>query len=163
MIFLQPVFYLFQIDIKQAIGSAFNAHFQKNGVGDSIGNLIELKKNEIESSQNAYILEQLAVQFTDLAKDELQEKYQAEIVDIQFEFVPETDYSYENLETVTVQVKEQEAGEGAVNAVNDVVININEPIEPKEKKETEGIEKLLQEVWQLGDKQLRIVWEGGAS
>ena len=42
-------------------------------------NLIELKKKEIQASQHAYILEEMAVQLKKDVKEELMEQYGLEI------------------------------------------------------------------------------------
>lgn len=165
LIFLQPIFHLFNIDIKQAVNSSLFALMEEESSNKEVENLIDLQKSEIESSASAYILEQMAVQLKDIAKAPLLEKYHAEIKDLHFTFPEGQAYSYEELEEVIVYLEESEAGEGAVNAVEDVVIDTGNQTKKKSESEVDlqGIESLLRETWELNDKKLTVIWEGGAS
>ncbi|GIO28557.1 stage III sporulation protein AF [Ornithinibacillus bavariensis] len=165
LIFLQPIFHLLNFDIEQAVKTTFDEVLNDNSQTKDVENLIEFQKSEIESSANAYILEQLAVQMEDLVKAPLLDNYQAEIQNIDFQFKEGTAYSYEELEEVKVYLRESEAGEGAVNAVNDVVIDTREenPSSKAKDVDVQGMETLLRQIWELSDKKLTVIWEGGAS
>ncbi|MFD2630798.1 stage III sporulation protein AF [Oceanobacillus kapialis] len=164
LILLKPIFYLFQIDIGSAIKQSYQAVIQQENEEENVESLIEFQKNEIESSQSAYILEQMAVQLTDLAEDPLREDYQVEIADIDFLFVQEGELSFEALDKVIVSIREIEEGEGAVRIVEDVVINTEEQTIRKDNAEDEKrIVSLLKDVWDLQEKELTIIWEGGTS
>lgn len=164
LIFLQPIFHLFNFNIEKAISDSFVAIMNDSSESGQIENLIEMQKNEIESSTSAYILEQMAVQLEDIAKTPLLDNYQARIQDIEFRFEEGASYTYEELKEVIVYLEEFEAGEGTVNAVEDVVIDT----EKQEKSsrndvDLEGMESLLRDIWELTDKNLTVIWEGGAS
>ncbi|UJL44814.1 stage III sporulation protein AF [Virgibacillus sp. NKC19-16] len=166
LILLQPIFYLFNINIQNELESSFRQLSEGNSSNESVENLIELQKNEIQGSQDAYILEQMAVQLKDLAEDPLLEEHQAEIRDIQFLFSSEEDHTFENLEEVIVYLREadEEGEEGAVDLVEDVEINTDdEPVVEQEEQDNEEIKALLREVWELRDKEVTITWEGGTS
>ncbi|WP_404453359.1 stage III sporulation protein AF [Oceanobacillus kapialis] len=164
LILLKPIFYLFQIDIGSAIKQSYQAVIQQENEEENVESLIEFQKNEIESSQSAYILEQMAVQLTDLAEDPLREDYQVEIADIDFLFAQEGELSFEALDKVIVSIREIEEGEGAVRIVEDVVINTEEQTIRKDNAEDEKrIVSLLKDVWDLQEKELTIIWEGGTS
>lgn len=164
LILLKPIFYLFQIDIGSAIKQSYQAVIQQENEQENVESLIEFQKNEIESSQSAYILEQMAVQLTDLAEDPLREDYQVEIADIDFLFAQEGELSFEALDKVIVSIREIEEGEGAVRIVEDVVINTEEQTIRKDNAEDEKrIVSLLKDVWDLQEKELTIIWEGGTS
>src|SRR5690625_1390391 len=85
LIFLKPVFYIFDIDITQAIESSFKQTIQANEKSKEMEELIKIQKSEIESTQDAYILEEMVVQLKNLAEDPLAEE-QITIADIQFNF-----------------------------------------------------------------------------
>ncbi|MFD1171595.1 stage III sporulation protein AF [Oceanobacillus picturae] len=165
LILLKPVFYLFQIDIGSQLNRSFQQVIQQGNEGEDVESLIEFQKSEIETSQSAYILEQMAVQLTDLAQGPLLEDYQVEITDISFLFSQEDEISFEVLDEVIVSIREiEEDGEGAVSIVEDVVINTEEPAVTKDNEEEEKqIVSLLRDVWDLQEKELTIIWEGGAS
>jgi stage III sporulation protein AF len=166
LILLKPVFYIFQVDIQHEVETALSAITSSTGNEDSVENLADFQKTEIEERQDAYILEQMAVQLIEIAKDPLYGEYQIEITSIDFRFSEEAlsrELSFESLDMVIVYVKQAKDGEGAVNAVDDVVIDTDDPLAKDEIEDVEGIELLLREVWELDNKELIIVEEGGAS
>src|SRR5690625_6471168 len=92
----------------------------------------------------------MAVQLKTLAEDPLLENYQAVITNIDFEFSTEEKNTYEDLEEAIVYLQESEGEEGTVDAVEEVVINTDEPVEnEKEEHDIEGDTALLQELWEL--------------
>jgi len=164
LIFLKPVFYLFDINIQQSLETSISQLYEEEMGEENIENLTKMQKKEIQASQDAYILEEMAVQLKTLAEDPLLENYQAVITNIDFEFSTEEKNTYEDLEEVIVYLQESEGEEGTVDAVEEVVINTDEPVEnEKEEHDIEGVTALLQELWELDDKKLTIIWEGGAS
>ena len=168
LILLKPIFYVLNIDIGNALKSTFVQIERGENRSESAENFIEMQKNEIQESQDAYILEQVAVPLIDLAKDSLKEEYQAEIIDLKFKFANEfqaaDDDLYEELEEVIVYLRELDDEEGAVSVVEDIVINTDDPAVTEQKgRDDEAIKELLQEVWELKNKELTIIWEGGAS
>jgi|SRR5690625_3616298 len=166
LILLQPVFYIFQVDIQHELETAFSTVTSSTENEDSVENLVEFQKTDIEERQDAYILEQMAVQLIEIASDPLYERYELEISNIEFRFSEETvsqELNFESLDTVIVYVEKAKDGEGAVNAVEDVVIDTEDPLTKEDMEDFEGIELLLREVWELENKDLIIVEEGGAS
>ena len=74
--------------------------------GNKIKNLIDLQKNEIQASQDAYILKQMAVQLKEDAKEELMEQYGLEITKIDL-VVDENQQPFpENLKKVVLQLEQ---------------------------------------------------------
>ncbi|MFD2045971.1 stage III sporulation protein AF [Ornithinibacillus salinisoli] len=163
LIFLKPFFSLFNIDIQHAFNTSITEFFEESEEEGNIENLIDIQKSEIESTQNAYILEQMAVQLIDLAKDPLIEEYQVEITDLDFTFAAESSYSFENLEEVIVYIRESEKGEGTVYAVDDIVINTEKPVEADQNEDLDEIKRFLEEVWETEEMKLSLIWEGGSS
>jgi stage III sporulation protein AF len=163
LIFLKPVFFLFNIDIHQALETSFSQLNKEELKNESVENLIKMQKSEIDDTQDAYILEQMAVQLKDIAKGPLAEKFQVEIVNIEFLFTTKNNYTFKDLEEVIVYLQESDGGEGAVNAIDEVVINTDDPEVHEERQDDEQIKSLLSEIWELGDKKLTVNWEGGAS
>lgn len=162
LIFLKPVFMLFDFNAQDALERSF-AQIEGEAMDtEEIENLTKIHKSEIQDSQSAYILEEMAVRLKDLAEAPLQEEYQAAITQIYFNFTTDSKPSYESLEEVIVYLQESGMGEGAVDVVEDVVINTDKPVTNESESDIEGIRQLLQEVWELKDKKLTISWEGGA-
>ncbi|MFA1821571.1 stage III sporulation protein AF [Virgibacillus oceani] len=166
LILLNPVFYIFQVDIQHELETAISTVTSITENDGSVENLVDLQKTDIEERQDAYILEQMAVQLIEIASDPLYEEYELEISNIDFRFSEEAvsqEFSFESLDTVIVYVEQAKDGEGAVNAVEDVVIDTEDPLIKEEIEDFEGIELLLREIWELDNKELIIVEEGGAS
>ncbi|MDY0405609.1 stage III sporulation protein AF [Virgibacillus sp. 179-BFC.A HS] len=86
LVFLKPVFYLFQIDVKQAIQTNFQQQQNEILKEDVLKNTMEKQKREIESSERAYILQQMAVQLKNLANKEVAKEFHVQITNIDFEF-----------------------------------------------------------------------------
>jgi len=162
VILLKPVFYLFGTDMEQAIETSINQMEEEYQANETMENQIEFQKKEIQDSQHAYILEQMAVQLENLAEDPLKEQYQAEITNMNFIFQDTENISFEELEEVIVYINEAQNGEGAVNTVDEVVISSQQQ-EEKTEKDVIGMEELLKDVWELTDKKVSIHWEGGPS
>ncbi|MFS0751473.1 stage III sporulation protein AF [Oceanobacillus sp. 1P07AA] len=162
LIILQPVFHLFDTDIDTVISSSMNEIEQQYKSTDSLENQIEFQKNEIQASQDAYILEQMAVQLENVAEDPLKEQYNMMVEDIEFQFTEKSEVSFEDLTEVIVFIKEAEQGEGAVNTVEDVVIDSNSEKTSPEVDFSE-MEMLLMELWEITDKKVTVYWEGGTS
>ncbi|WP_289890059.1 stage III sporulation protein AF [Virgibacillus pantothenticus] len=163
LILLKPLFFIFQIDVQRALETSLSGVLQEINQNDALDKSIETQKNEIEDTQDAYILEQMAVQLKEIAKEPLQDKFQAEITDIQFRFADERDKTYENLDEVIVYVNESKDGEGAVRIVDDVVIDLDSPEQSREDNKLQDIEAMLNDLWEIEQKKLLLQWEGGRS
>ncbi|GLO66543.1 MULTISPECIES: stage III sporulation protein AF [Oceanobacillus] len=162
LIILQPVFHLFNTDIDTVISSSISEMEQQYNSTDSLENQIEFQKNEIEASQDAYILEQMAVQLENVAEDPLKEEYNMMVEDIEFRFTEKSEVTFEDLTEVIVFIKEAEQGEGAVDTVEDVVIDSNSE-KTRPKMDFSEMEMLLMELWEITDKKVTVYWEGGTS
>lgn len=156
LIFLKPIFHIFQIDIEQALESSFS-QINVDQEADSIENLIKIQKKEIQASSDAYILEQMTNQLKEVADEPLM-KHQVEIVDIHYKFVSNETITYDNLEEIIVYVRTLDQEEGDVSIVEDVIIDTKSPLESEQELDSEPIKQELVEVWELEDKQLTIRW-----
>ncbi|SDQ51391.1 stage III sporulation protein AF [Virgibacillus subterraneus] len=165
LIFLKPLFFLFDFNAQQALEKSYSQIMNQQPEGEQVENSIKMQKSEIQESQNAYILEQTVVQLKELAKKPLQEDYQLEISDIEFpqtELFAETELTDENFDEVIVYLDESSEGEGEVSAIEDVVINTDKTVANEVNKlDVNGIKLLLQDTWEIDNKKLTILWEGG--
>jgi stage III sporulation protein AF len=115
-IILSPVMKLFTSDFETAIASL--SKIQGSLENKNIENSIDSQKKEIQASQQAYILEQMAVQLKMDAEEELMEQHDMEIAGIQVK-ANETDETLtpESLESITVEIAEPGGEEESVTAV----------------------------------------------
>ena len=126
-------------------------------------NLIELQKKEIQASNHAYILETMAVQLEKGVKEELMKKFGLEIVKIELTTKDDNQESFpENLEMVTVRLKQPETGAKTVEAIQPVSINTGTPLpstDPTE--ESEKVAEFLSQHWNVTEKAIEVSVEGG--
>lgn len=160
-IILSPVMKLFTSDFESAIASMgqFNSLEDEN-----IKNSIEFQKKEIQASQHAYILETMAVQLKTAAEEELMEQQGMEIANIELEVNDQDQRPFpENLEYVIVHVKKAEDEGETVAVVREVEIDTSAPLPSKQTSQnTDQISSLLSEKWNVPEKSIQIMIEGGS-
>src|SRR5690625_4916894 len=121
LIFLKPVFYIFNIDLEYAVTTAFSEMIQVEKEDQSVENLIKNQKTEIQASQDAYILKEMTLQLSNIAKDSLLKNYNVKIVDMDYVFKSLSEgVTYENLDEVIVYIEDANGGEGAGDRVAEV-------------------------------------------
>jgi stage III sporulation protein AF len=160
-IILSPVMKLFTSDFETAITSL--SKFQGSSENKSIENSIDLQKKEIQASQQAYILEQMAVQLKMDAEEELMEQHDMEIAGIQVE-ANETDETLtpENLESITVEIAVPRDEDESVTAVKEIKIDTEQPLQSEQDAiNTDQVTSLLAEKWNVPKETIQIVVKGG--
>ncbi|HLS60637.1 MAG TPA: stage III sporulation protein AF [Virgibacillus sp.] len=162
LLFLQPVFYLFSVDIESEIESSITGLYEEETEANWLEKETNFKKREIQASQDAYILEEMVIQLRTVAEEPLLKKHQAQIDTIEFEFAADSEeVNYQNLEAVIVYLHESDHKEGVVGKVDEVIIgddkNVDNHVDHDEIKQT------LKEIWELEEKDIRIHWGGGTS
>lgn len=166
LIFLKPVFYILDIDIQDAIETSFQSEVVESDISDQLDKSINIKKGEIESTQDAYILEEMVVQLKNIAQEPLEKEFGINIVTIDFKFTKPQDYTYENLEELIVYINERDDEKGVIDDVDDVKINTNDfdsSDQKEEHEQTKEIKNKLREVWELDDISITVLEEGGTS
>ncbi|UZW67504.1 stage III sporulation protein AF [Priestia flexa] len=106
LIIVTPVFQILKVDVNKMFNS-----IRLSAASDDAGveNLIESKKKEIQASQRAYILEQMAVQMETEVKEELMEQYGVAIDQMHIETKSEeADPEADNIKTITVVMSAEE-------------------------------------------------------
>lgn len=162
LIFLQPLFKILHIDIQQALKTTYHEMSEASTTNDDMESSIKMQKKDIQASQDAYIVEQLTNELTDLAEEDLENKYDAQIRDMQFDFASESDYTYEDLEEVVVTLEDSEREEGVVKNVEDIHINTEESKDNHQASDdqTEEIQQFFKHKWEIDDKKVTVLWEG---
>ncbi|GGM40240.1 stage III sporulation protein AF [Paraliobacillus quinghaiensis] len=160
LLFLQPLFQLFQLDIEKEIQEAF-AQFDAVENGNQLENQIELKKKEIQASQDAYVVEELVVQMKNQVKEELNQRYGVEITDIKFKFKEDRNPNMENLLKVNVYLSK--SSDYRQGEIKDVVIGTKQKVEESSEfsnAELKRVTTYLNQMWELEEDLLSVVWEG---
>ncbi len=160
-IFLTPILTLF----KQDFASNLQHEIMTNGVwgGQAMENSMETKKKEIEETQQAYILEQMAVQLKNDAEKELMESSGYEIRDVEIRLInPNGEMKEENIESIHVTLEEQSEEEmEGVQPVERVDIDLEEQ-QSLMTAPSPHIQEILSEKWGITSSKLVIeINEGG--
>jgi stage III sporulation protein AF len=159
-IILTPIYKLISTDFEKTLASipSLNLSDEKN-----MKNSIEQKKKEIQASDHAYILEQMAVQLKKGVSEELMNKFGLEISHIEVLTNDDSNQTFpQNLQKVTVRLKERDNKVETVAVIKRVEINTNEPRTTSKTKNTAlEISKYLSEKWNVDVKAVEVSIEGG--
>ena len=159
-IILTPIFKLISKDFESTLASIT---FLETPKEKNMENSIELQKKEIQASTNAYILKTMAVQLEQGVEEELMEQFGLEIAKIELTTKNESDQSFpENLQRVTVLLKQPDNNVMAVEVIQPVDINSDTPLPSKKTvEESEKIAAFLSQKWDVTEKTIEVSVEGG--
>ncbi|MCM3566657.1 stage III sporulation protein AF [Neobacillus mesonae] len=159
-IILTPIFKIISKDFESAMTSI---PLDQGTDEKNMKNLIDLKKKEIQASQHAYILEELAGSLKKDVKEELMKQYGLEIAKIDVEMNADSDQAtLKNLQKVMVLLKQPETGGKTVEAVKPIVINTETPLpSQKSTEEAEKIAAFLSQKWNVNEETVEVSIEGG--
>lgn len=164
-IILNPIFKLFSSDLEDLLKNA-NVLFEKD-VNTNIENSIENQKVDIQADQNAYILEQTAVQLVEMTEKELMDTFNYQFRNVEL-VVDENYRSYlqpedvmENLSSIQVSLQEAAEEKPVVKQIDEVRINLSEPYETEFKPDIEPIARFLADKWEVDKELLAISFERG--
>ena len=163
LVMLRPVLQLTSIDPEQLVASAI-ARFSDGQTSDeTIKNQIEQKKKEIQASQRAYILEQMAVQMEADVKEELMDQYGVAIDRIHIETKkPNDEPTADNIKSISVAVSKKASGDSeVVSAVKVISIDTSTPIETNKPTESKKLSNYLAAKWDVKQGQVVVNMEEG--
>jgi stage III sporulation protein AF len=159
-IILTPIFKLISQDFETTFAaiSTFQAPDGKN-----MKNLIEMKKKEIQASDHAYIVEQVAVQLKKGVEEELMKQYGLEIAKIDLSTNEKSNQTFpENLQKVSVLLKQPSNQVEAVEVVKQVEINTQKPLSSnRNTKQKKEITTFLSQKWNVKTSVIEVSIEGG--
>lgn len=130
--------------------------------GAELENLTETKKKEIQAGQDAYILEQMAVQLRADTEEELMEQYKAGIESIDFEVAEGERPSLETVRKIKLTIGRAEKKGGAVETVSKVEIDTSKPAEVNT-EETGEIKRFLAGRWEMDEAIIEIAGKKGGT
>jgi len=160
-IILTPIFNLLTQDFEGTMTRISNLEISS---GNRINNSIDLQKNEIQASQDAYILKQMAVQLKEDANEELMDQYGLAIINIDLVVDAQNQQPFpENLKKVVLQLEQSKQTEEAVEVVKSVEISTQQPLPmQKENEDNDKVKQLLSKKWDVEEKVIELQIEGGA-
>ncbi|WP_021480008.1 stage III sporulation protein AF [Bacillus subtilis] len=159
VVMLTPIFKLFKTDPEVIF-----EYLTKNGQSESadIKNQINSKKIEIQASQRAYILEEMAVQLKKKAEERFSHD-QYKVGRIKLTAGEKVD-SEEDIKTISVYMAP--SSEKTVQTVAPVHIDTDHAYvtkEAAEQKEAKQIQTQLADIWEIGSEKITVHMEGGES
>lgn len=159
-IILSPVLKLLSHDFEANLTSI--PAFQDSG-DENMKNLIEMKKKEIQASNDAYILETMAVQLKKDAEEELMNQYGLVISNIDIQTDEDKNQTFpDNLQRVSVLLEQSSKETETIEAVKHVEINTGKPLSSKKTTEqSKLVVALLSEKWNVKEKTIEVTIEGG--
>ena len=161
VIILNPLFKLMSQDFEQALSSF---HINPENEEKNLENLIEMKKTEIQASNRAYILKQMAVQMKTDVEEELVEKYDVRVEQVLLSINDDSkeELSHEDISSIKVILSEQQEEEGSVPVVKPIEIDTSEQLQLEDPKRdvTEIISYLATE-WEIDTEIIGVTVEGG--
>ncbi|PFA62343.1 stage III sporulation protein AF [Bacillus sp. AFS015802] len=158
-IILTPLFKLMSTDFDEVMNSIDLNGPTKN---NSVENEIEMKKKEIQASQRAYILEQMAVQMKQQAEKELMDEHGKVIEKITVQ-AEDLENVPESITGVAVIIKDKEnEKDSTIETIQDVEIDTGSDTGKKTAEEdTSELASLLAKQWNLTPDKIMITVEGG--
>ncbi|WP_226667596.1 stage III sporulation protein AF [Metabacillus litoralis] len=167
IVIINPIFKLFSKDMNDVLSEFTITSASEN---ENTKNLIEFQKKEIQASQRAYILKQMAVQMKTMADEELVDKYDVMIDKV---LLSESDQvaniqSHKDLQQIQVVLKKNQQGQveenTEVDTVKPVSIDTTKVI-PKEdlgdEVDAEKIAAALAEIWEVEVEVIKLQVERG--
>jgi stage III sporulation protein AF len=159
-IILTPILKLTSTNFESMLSSLpnFNSVNQNN-----LKNSIEMKKKEIQATEHAYILEQMAVQMKKGVAEELMKKYSLEIDNVDISTNEKSNQTFpNNLQKLTVHLKQPADNAQAVEVIKPIDINTKKPLSTKKTADKSAeIAAFLSEKWNVDKKTIEVSIEGG--
>lgn len=167
IVIINPIFKLFSKDMNDVLSEFTITSASEN---ENTKNLIEFQKKEIQASQRAYILKQMAVQMKTMADEELVDKYDVMIDKV---LLSESNQvaniqSHKDLQEIQVVLKQNQQDQvvenGDVDTVKPVSIDTSRVI-PKDdagdEVDAKKIAAALAEIWEVEVEVIKLQVERG--
>lgn len=161
VIILTPLFTIFNKDLQEILSQVTIAEITAD---EKIKNSIESKKREIQASQRAYILEEVAVHMKSQVEKELLRLYNYEIYDLALFVEADSDsFTMEDLSKVVVTIGARKEKIPQVEQVSKVVVDLSQPSEHSKtnEKELTEIQLFVAKHWEVSPELIDVVWEEG--
>lgn len=161
-VILTPVFKFFSKDVNQVIREF---QFQSASGEDPVKSSLEVQKKEIQASERAYILEQMAVQMKKMAQKELIKNYGTEIAAISLTAAGDAEkiQSEKDVEKAEVIVKEEEKAVPAIQMIDIETHQTKKTAETADEAKIQDVIRFLSKTWQLDQKKITVRMEGGST
>lgn len=161
VIILSPIFKLLSADINTLVS---DVQMESPAKEEEIKKMIDLQKKEIQASNDAYILENMAVQLKSQAKEELVQSYDVTIKQISLSVDEPFKEIQNSLQGIEVTLEAEEAGSEAVETIQPVVLGAAETAETQKENQirrASEIKAYLASIWEVDPEKISLKMEGG--
>ncbi|MFF2586533.1 stage III sporulation protein AF [Peribacillus butanolivorans] len=156
-IIITPILGLFNKDFDEIL-SAATSEFENQKKKD-LGNLTEMKKKEIQATQGAYILKQMAVDLQAEVEEELMVDYNMKISSIDVGVKNAEEPSVDDLQNITISLEKAEGKENSeIEAVAKVNINAESPSSSNDAN-LDAVKRFLATSWSVDEEIIEIAGE----
>ncbi|MEY8191063.1 stage III sporulation protein AF [Peribacillus simplex] len=156
-IIITPILGLFNMDFDDILTAA-TSEFEDQEKKD-LGNLTEMKKKEIQATQGAYILKQMAVDLQAEVEEELMVDYNMKISSIDVGVKNEEDPGVDDLQNITISLEKAEGKENSeIEAVAKVDINADGPSTSNDAN-LDAVKRFLATSWSVDEEIIEIAGE----
>ncbi|MGM0921225.1 MAG: stage III sporulation protein AF [Bacillota bacterium] len=161
VIILSPIFKLLSADINTLVS---DVQMESPAKEEEIKKMIDLQKKEIQASNDAYILENMAVQLKSQAKEELVQSYDVTIKQISLSVDEPFEEIQNSLQGIEVTLEAEEAGSEAVETIQPVVLGAADTAETEKENQirrASEIKTYLASIWEVDPEKISLKMEGG--
>ncbi|MCM3167708.1 stage III sporulation protein AF [Peribacillus frigoritolerans] len=156
-IIINPILGLFNKDFDDILTAA-TSEFEDQKKKD-LGNLTEMKKKEIQATQGAYILKQMAVDLQAEVEEELMADYNMRISSIDVGVKNEEEPGVDDLQNITISLEKAEGKENSeIEAVAKVDINTDSPSTSNDAN-LDAVKRFLATSWSVDEEIIEIAGE----
>ena len=153
LILLSPLLHIFSMDEGNMFESIqFSESFSDLAFEKSVND----KKSEIQAAQDAYIEEQMAVQMRNQIDEELMERYEVKVKDIELTLKKDGSGEDETIDTVHVTLTE----ENRIEPIETIAIG-DESHKRGHDDSVNDIRKFLAEKWEINEEVITLDMKGG--
>ncbi|MBT2645899.1 stage III sporulation protein AF [Bacillus sp. ISL-34] len=156
-IIITPILGLFNKDFEDILTAA-TSEFEDQKKKD-LGNLTEMKKKEIQATQGAYILKQMAVDLQAEVEEELMVDYNMKISSIDVGVKNEEEPGVDDLQNITISLEKAEGKENSeIEAVAKVDINADSSSTSNDAN-LDAVKRFLATSWSVDEEIIEIAGE----
>ncbi|WHY55050.1 stage III sporulation protein AF [Peribacillus simplex] len=156
-IIITPILGLFNMDFDDILTAA-TSEFKDQEKKD-LGNLTEMKKKEIQATQGAYILKQMAGELQAEVEEELMVDYNMKISSIDVGVKNEEEPDVDDLQNITISLEKAEGKENSeIEAVAKVDINTDSPSISNDAN-LDAVKRFLATSWSVDEEIIEIAGE----
>jgi stage III sporulation protein AF len=170
VVILSPILKIFSMDMNQVLLEVSANSTTKQE--ENIKNTIEIQKSEIQATERAYILEEVAVQLQSIAEEELMQSYDVMFDNISLTADEKIDKikPEKNITGITVHLKQAEHSDSGatietVETIKTVEVDMKQDVEQTEETAFEqkkiAVTGYLAKTWQISPDLISVVMEGG--